>query len=317
METYQLLQARRTLTDCGFLHSDRGGLYVPLIRRFLQPMVLNPNDTFVWTREITGDTIWCLRSISSDQGMSNYQGVRIQIQMPNGRFLIGGNGQDVGQFAWVGSYRDSHQEEMDIEPGGKIFVTLTDVNPGGLAAPLPVNLVFEGFYKDYFQGTAGKDDGLASLTPRYQGIVNENILAPSWMAGRGPSTPVGSTDDYFVYSMENPAVVQLAGPLSTTANIPIDRGIEFICRRLLFDIEPGAAVTAGSFLVRLRTGDGYALMDDYIDAARYLGGAPYPVDWRIRGGDSVTVDLALVDSAGAGSISIQVHLEGMKRKRWA
>ena len=315
MEQHHIQEARKVLSACGFMHTDKGGLYVPLERKFLLPMVLQPNQTAVFTFEVTGDTVWSMRAISCDQGMATVTGVRLQIQLPNGRFIFGGNGIDVGQFAWVGSYRYWLEEEQDIEPGAKISVTLTDANTGGLAAALPVNLVFEGPYKYYLRGAAfGSEPTLASAAPRYQGIVNENILAPPWLGGHGPETPQGFEDDYFVYSMPSISI-PLTGPVSTTAEMPIDNGLDFVMRRVLVDIEPGATVTAGSVLVRLRTGDGYALMDDYIDLQRYLGGAEWLGFWKIRGGDQVVADIALVDGVGAGNVGFQIHLEGVKRHR--
>ena len=322
MELHQITEARKIFNACGFRHTDKSGLYVPIPRGFLLPMVVQPNQTAQWTKEIIGKTPWALRAISCDQGLSSLTGVRLQIQLPSGRFIFGGNGIDVGQFAWVGSYRYWMPEEQDMEPGSRIAVSLSDTNTGGLANPLPVNLVFEGAYKYYYQGiAAGETPKLATQVPRYQGIVNENILAPCWMAGYGPETPAGYTDDYFIYSFlpngsgSPTATIPLTGPLATSATLTVDSGLDFIVRRVCVDIEPGAAVTAGSILMRLRTGDGYALMDDYIDVAKYLGGAEWLGQWTIRGGDQVTADLALVDGAGAGSVSFTVHLEGVKRKQ--
>ena len=76
-------------------------------------------------------------------------------------------------------------------------------------------------------------------------------------------------------------------------------------------------VTAGTFLVKLRTGSGYSLTDDYIDVATYINGAPMPAPWRINAADSVYADLQLVDQTGTGLISIQSYLEGVKRWRIA
>lgn len=313
MEVHNIQEARKTLSACGFSHVDRAGLYVPLEKKFLLPLVLAANQTIVSTLEITGETVWSLRAISCDQGMDSITGVRLQIQMPNGRFMFGGNGIDVGQFAWVGSYRYWMEQEQDCEPGAKFSVSLTDTNTGGLAASLAVNLVFEGCYKYYLKGGPGGEGRLASSLPRYRGTVNENILAPCWLAGSGPETPQGFDDDYYIYS--SPVVtVPLTGPVSTSAEIPISAR-DFVIHRVLVDIEPDSTVTAGSFLVRLRTGDGYALMDDYLDIGKYLAGAEWLGEWKIRGGDRVVADIALVDTVGSGNITLQIHLEGVTRHR--
>jgi len=315
MDFTLLKQADRVQSKCGFRPVIRGGSVLTLYKGFLLPMVLQPNQTAVFTKEITGETVWTLRAVSSDQGMVSTTGVRLQIQLPNGRFLIGGNGQDAGQFAGVGSYRYLMDPELDCEPGSKIQVTLSDTTTGGLTNPLAVNLLFEGSYKFYFRNGEPVSSQMASELKRYQGIVNENILAPSYTAGYAVETPKGNKDDYFVYSCPNPITVPLGGPLTATMKIPIDNGIDFICRRLLLDVEADATVSAGNFLCRVRTGDGYALSDDYLDYPRLINGAEWPHDWTIRGGDEVLVDVALADSAGTGNMYLQVHLEGDKRRR--
>jgi hypothetical protein len=103
--------------------------------------------------------------------------------------------------------------------------------------------------------------------------------------------------------------------------IQIDPGYDFYVRRMLFDLQ----VTTTSFpssllgvimLGKLRTGAGYVLNDTFIDLARYLCGAEVPVNWKIRGGDSVLIDLALADvpSGSAGTVTFQVFLEGYRRR---
>jgi len=280
-------------------------------------MVLQPNQSLVFNKEITGDTVWNLRSISSDQGSNSLLGVRLQIQLPSGRFLFGGNGIDVGQFAWVGSWRYLMDPDEDCEPGSKIQVTLSDTTTGGLGSAVAVNLLFEGCYKYYFDAYDNPlswQVGLASQLPRYQGIVNENIMAPAYIAGYGLETPDGYEDQYFTYS-STVASLTLGSGTTSTLKIPIDNGLDFHCRRLLFDVVAASTVTAGTWLGRIRTGDGYALCDDFIDLARILNGSEFPHDWSIVGGDLVYLDLSLVDTAGVGSLTFQAHLEGVRRKK--
>ena len=117
-------QAAGIMQKCGAFSYVRQGAVLPLLKSWIMPMVLQPNQTIVFTKEITGDTIWNLRSISSDQGSNSITGVRLQIQLPSGRFLFGGNGIDAGQFAWVGSNRYLESPDLDCEPGSKIQVTL-------------------------------------------------------------------------------------------------------------------------------------------------------------------------------------------------
>ena len=314
VDTELLQQADVILSKCG-RPSLQGASAVPLFRCFLMPMVLNPGQTVTFIKEITGETTWLLRAISSSVGSNNAAtGVRMQIQLPNGRYLFGGkNGIDVGQFAWIGSWRYLQDPEMKCEPGDKIRVTLSDT--GSLADIYQVNLLFEGAYLFYLRG-AGHLPSLASRLPRYQGIVNENILAPCYIAGTGPATPLGSEDEAFTYSSDTGTITIGSTLITTTLKIVIDNGLDFHCRRLLFDVQPtGRGVTAGSFLGRVRAGSGYALCDSFMDLARYIGGAEVPKDWVIQGGDEVFIDLNLADATGAGDVSMTVHLEGCRRRK--
>lgn len=313
MDFSLIQQADRTLSKCGGRPIIQGGAVVPIYKGFLMPLTLQPGQTQNFTKEITGDTIFELRSISSDNGMASVVGARIQIQLPSGRFLFGGNGMDVGQFAGVGSLRYLMDPVELAEPGSKIEVVLSDYT--GLGSAIAVNLVFGGCYNYYLKGGSLSKGLSASMIPRYQGIVNENILAPCWMAGYGPITPPGYRDERYTYSSSK-LTVPLAGPLTGSLRIPIDAGYEsFVCRRFLFDVQQDATVTAGEFLGRIRSGNGYAVNEDYIDLQRYLGGAAYAHDWIVRGGDEVFIDLALADAAGSGNMYITAHLEGARRKR--
>jgi hypothetical protein len=313
-----LTQMDKVLSKCGRPVLPGGITCVTLEKKILMPMVLSPNTSVTFSKEIPGDTIWCLRAISSDQGMNSQVGIRVQIQFPNGRFLFGGNGQDIGQFAWVGSYRFPIDPEMDFEPGGKFKVTLTDT--GGLNADKAVNLVFEGCYKYYLRGGELVPDAmkLASSLPRYQGTVNENILAPCWLTGAQPAVPDGYVShDLFTYSSDV-FTFTVPGVLQGQLTIPIDEGYDFFCRRILVDFQFVAGNTfigTAIVLAKVRTGTGYALNDDWIDFGKYLCGAEWPKDWKIRGRDAVIVDLQFADDSGSGDATYQVHLEGVRRKK--
>ena len=105
MDLSLIHQADRALSPCGGRPIVQGGSVVPLPKWLLMPMTLSPNQTVNFTKEVIGDSVVELRAISSDQGMNSIVGGRLQIQLPSGRFLFGGNGIDVGQFAWIGSWR--------------------------------------------------------------------------------------------------------------------------------------------------------------------------------------------------------------------
>ncbi len=327
MKLEYLEQAQATLSKCGAPMLPGGVLAVPIFRGFLMPMVLEPGGAVTFQKEITGRVPWELRAISCDRASASLSGIRIQIQLPNGRFLFGNNGIDAGQFAWVGSWRWLQDPGLRCEPGSKIQVTLTDTTSGGLGAATPVNLLFEGSYMHFVKGgTAPAPGSLASALPRYQGIVNENILAPAWMSGEGLVTPDGYEDKYFVYSTQTPEDQPAAttwtvtgGAVTTPPNpLPFQIQIEqtykyFFVRRMLFDVQVTDSASA-IVLGKLRTGAGYVLNDNYIDLARYLGGSEYAGQWKIKGGDSVFIDAALADVAGTGTVTFQVHLEGWTRR---
>lgn len=313
MELQLLREADSILSLCGQRRSfPDGTTVVPLERRILMPMVLQPGASTVFTKEITGDTYFELRAVSSDQGSNGIAGVRIQIQLPNGRFLVGQNGQDVQQFAWVGSWRYALDPFVECSPGQKFTVILTDTV--GLSAPFAMNLTFDGCDNYYLRGGKPVDSPSVAEQPRYSGLVNENILAPCYSAGFGPAVPDGAEDSVFTYSSDL-ATLPLLGPLFTSLKVPIDAGYDFRLRRILVDMQADNTVTAGLVVGRLRAGGGYALNDDYIDLARYLAGAEYPHDWTVHAQDAIYIDLQLVDGAGTGSVTWQAHLEGVRRRK--
>jgi hypothetical protein len=317
MKLELLKQANMILSKCGRPMLPGGVSCVPIVKHLLVPMLLQPGAVTTFQREVPGDTVWCLRAIASDQSMNSLKEFRLQIQLPNGRYLFGGNGIDIGQFAWVGSYRWLQDPEIDCEPGSKIQVTLTDTDPGQLAAAVAINLLFEGCYKYYFKGGQLVTDSyaLASSLPKYRGDSNENILAPAWMTGMEPFVPEGyDKHERFTYSSEVATFTIPGGSASAALKIPIDQGYDFYCRRVLPDLQfTGSA--SGIVLGRLRTGTGYSFCDNYMDMTRYITGAEWPKDWKIKGRDLVIADLQLADFAGAGTVTYQIHLEGVRRRK--
>ncbi len=331
MNLEYLRQAEVILSKCGRPRMRGGVSAVPIPKGFLMPTLTAQDSNMTattFTKEITGDAPWMLRAISFDQSsflsslnVQQAKAIRLQIQLPNGRFLFGGNGVDLNSFAWIGSWRWLVDPEFRFEPGDKISVTLTGNQSLGV-----VNLVFEGAYLYFMKGgeRVAPPVDLWSL-PRYQGTVNENILAPAWMSNEGIYTPPGVADDYYIYSSPDPtsatdagtSFTLVAGAVTAGPNlftIQIDPGYEFFVRRLLFDVQNFGTAT-GSVMGRIRTGAGYALNNQNIDLAHYLNGAEFAGQFKVKGGDSVYIDTVLLDPIGTGNVTFQVHLEGYRRRR--
>jgi hypothetical protein len=326
MRIEYLKQADAVLSKCGRPQMPGGVSAVPLYRGFMLSMILQPGATNTFTKEIQGGggAPWVMRAISSDQTSNSLTGIRCQIQLPNGRFLFGGNGVDVGQIAWVGSWRWNQDPELRCETGSKIQVTLTDTTSGGLAQATAVNLLFEGAFLHFMKGGA-PSEAAASQLPRYQGTPNQNILAPVWASNEAVETPPGFVDEYFIYSTPDPvdqpliATWQITAGAVTLAPSPapfelvIDPGYTFFARRILVDLQLTGSASA-VVMGRLRTGAGYVVNDLAIDLARYLCGAEYPKLLQVAGGDSVFIDCSLADVAGTGTATYQVILEGFRRR---
>ena len=120
MNLQLLNQANAALNKCGGREIVEGGSVVCLERKILFPMYIPLNATQQFTKQIVGDAPFEIRAISSDQQNDSVVGVRMQVRLPSGRFLFGGNGCDVGQFCWVGSWRYPMDPPEQCEPGSSI-----------------------------------------------------------------------------------------------------------------------------------------------------------------------------------------------------
>ncbi len=323
-----LKQADFILDRCGRPQAPQGLSAVYLYKAFMiqQYFGVTPSTpTQTIQKEITGETVFCLRSIQ--MATTSGTAISIQVLLPNGKFLIN-NLQDSLQTAGYGSYRYLFGVELECPPGSRIQVTLADTNT---AAAQPFAILFEGAYKYFVEGQTSicMVQDAASGLPRYLRNGNENIMAPCWQQGIGPASPPHVSDFEWTYTASGGSFIggvwfpgaipiNVAAPLNTTITIPIDAGTDFRCRRLLFNVLADSTVTAGNILGRVRSGSGYSFTDDYIDLATYIGSAPMPKDWEIKAADAVYVDIQFVnDSGGAvgtGNIYLQPFLEGTKRR---
>jgi hypothetical protein len=275
---------------------------------------VTPTNTIV--KEITGDAPWLLRAISATSSATT--ALSLQIKLPNGKFLIS-NLQDVLQFAGYGSYRYLMSKEVECEPGSQLQLTIQDTN-SALAQSFAI--MFEGAYKYSLKGISPALGGSSGDASRIEGNPNQNILAPCWWQGYGPSTPSGCDDMEYIYtafplpsqaSNQQQAIVPLLTP-NTTLSVQIDNASDFLLRRLLFDVQADATVaTVGAFQIRARTGNGYELSNDYFDMAQYVGSAQWAKDWTIAAGDQVFFDVSLTDAVGVGNMYLSIYMEGCKR----
>lgn len=316
---FQLItEADYVLSRCGrFVPPVGSVVYIP--KSFLLQAVLPITTGQVFYKEITGDTTWCWRAISIALS-GNPPAVYMQVMKPGGRFLFNGL-MNLTQVSGYGPNRYLLSRELEVPPGSKIQVSLDD-NYIQAAAVQPVSFLAEGAYAYYLKnGVRSRSiEQEVSDLPRIFAGPNQNILAPCWMNGIGPKTPDGFEDTHFIYGdgTSNVATITIAGTnLTATCTIQFDDNSDFELRRFLFDVIPGASVTAGKFLCRIRAGSGYAFTDDYVDVAKYLGSAYLAHGWNIQRGDQVIFDFVLVDGAGSGSISIECFADGVKRRRAA
>ena len=314
MDVQLLKQADVVLSKCGRPVAPLGMSAVCLYRGIpIQAVfpVTPASASQTITREISGDTTFLLRAISTTSSAAT--ALSVQIQLPDGRFLLS-NLADVLTFAGYGSWRWLLTEELECPPGTKITVTLVDQNP---TVAQPVMLLFEGADRYLLRSARGGAPRLASDLPRYRISENQNIMAPCSMAGEGPETPDGYQDEEFTY-VSDLFTQDVAGTnLTGTLNIPIDQGSDFLCRRLAFQQTVDATVVLpGLFLVRMRDSSGYALMDDYLDLIGLLNGAPLPgKDWRIAAGGQIFIDVQLAGATGTGNAYLTAYLEGVRRSR--
>jgi len=303
-----ILEADWLLSKCGRPTPPRGlsSVYIPH-SFLLQTLDLTSGQTTI-EKTVTGDTTWMLRAISAN-GVTPYW----QVILPNGQPLVN-QSQLVQEVAGYGSGRLVMAKEVPCPPQSKIQVRIT-------AASEPVQMLFEGAYCYYVKAQT-RSEPMGMLPPKYLSHPNQNILAPCWMHGVGPSTPAGYEDSPFTYVSATPIAgygLQFTGPSDilqfATIEMQLESSADFGVRRFHFDVTQDAGVTGGSILARIRAASGHVFSDDYMDVARYIGGAPYAHDWWLKARDTIILDLQLVDFTGTGQMYMQVFVEGVKRRK--
>jgi hypothetical protein len=313
---FQLIQeSDYVLSRCGRFVPPVGSV-VYIAKSFLLQAVLPVAANQTFYKEITGDTMWCWRALSIALS-GNPPQVFAQVLKPDGQFLFDGL-MDLTQVAGFGSVRYLLSREIEVPPGSKIQLTLDD-NYLAAAAVQPVSFLAEGAYayvlKDGIRSRSVEQE--VSGLPRIFAGPNQNILAPCWAMGAGVKTPQGFVDRSFTYGdgHSNVATLTLGTNASRKASIQIDSDSDFQLRRFLFDITYTGAVSPpfNTFLVRIRTGSGYSFTDDYVDVRKF-GSAYFAKGWDIKKSDQILFDFLSVDESGAGTATIQVFADGVKRR---
>lgn len=318
MDLRLLTQADLCLSKCGKPTVPPGLSVVYLPRGIEIQTSQSTAGQSVITKEVKGDTVWELRAIQAL--LTSTQALYIQVQLPDGKFLFN-TLLDITQVGGYGSNRFLFTKPLACPPGTRISVTFNTTLPAAASAQ-EIALLFEGADRYYLKGErlVPCPEAFAAELPRYLGNPNQNLMAPSWMQGYYPIPPVNSTpEEPYTYASgpfgqaPGTQAITIGSTLSTTVQINIDQNYEFECRRLLVAVTAADTVTAGSILGRVRDGSGYALTDDYIDLAKYLGSAPWPKGWTVKPGSAIYIDLILVDAAGTGNVNFQCFAEGIRR----
>ena len=286
---FQLIsEADYVLSKCGrFVPPVGSVVYIP--KSFLLQAVLPVASNQTFYKEITGDAVWCLRALSIALSASPPQ-VFAQVLKPDGQFLFNGL-MDLTQVAGFGSLRYLLSREIECPPGSKIQLTLDD-NYLATVNVQPVSFLAEGAYayvlREWHPVAVGRARGLR--IPRIFGGPNQNILAPCWAMGAGPRLR-GFEDSPFTYGdgHSNVATLTLGTNASRKASIQIDADSDFQLRRFLFDITYSAGGIFNTFLVRIRTGSGYAFTDDYVDVRKF-GSAYFAKGGISSGSDQILFD---------------------------
>jgi hypothetical protein len=241
-------------------------------------------------------------------------GISLQFEFPDGKRLFH-DVSDIRAIAGFGSWRFPLTKERACPPGTKITATFQDTTPATAQA---VPLLLEGAYYYHVKDTGGhKQIALASSLPRYVPNENQNILAPCHAFGEGPETPHGFVDDPggWVYSSSVQSIdVGATTSKNALLQMQLEYGSDMVVRNLWFNVTQDAGVTAANVLVKVRESGGYAFTDDYI-LYGLLNGVPWVKDWIVKAGNTIFVDLSLVDYSGTGNVYVQAFASGTRRRR--
>lgn len=128
-------------------------------------------------------------------------------------------------------------------------------------------------------------------------VCHSNPYAPPW---RLPNFESPWVNLRWTYAK----TFNVPGGVKTQFNlqIPINGNSDFICRELAFD---NGGALAGSISVRFKDGDGKRMSHDLLFIEEYAG--PIPINWFIKRGTTVTVDIQNTDM----TVNVQIILKGI------
>lgn len=263
-----------------------------------------------------------LRAITAQSLPRDTTGVYWRLRLPNGHYFqnaLTGHSMAFG----FGSMRQSINPEVEWRPGDKLYL---DLDTHQSNTQYSVAMMFEGVLRIPITGRGAVSNPLAVNTPRYYQGENQNILAPEWMYGpQCPNeTPAGFQDEEFKYvspTADLPIGVAPSTVGATKSNIrtQIEPGRDFYIREIWANfpgVSPnGTAQGNGSVVVRMRRGDGYVLMSNFVPINTIQG--PIFKELKVKGSDSIYFDAHAVDtSGGVGSvITFGLYFFGVRRWR--
>ena len=314
-----LRQADVVLSKCGRPLAPMGSAYIDLPTCYLYQTVTQAGTAAGVQSEpcvIDGDTNFILRAISGFNSIVSpysWPAYFYRIKFPDGSYYNGNWAASVGDWAFArGSYRMVVDGEVICPPGSQVVI---DLSPG----PNPTNqgnpqILFEGVLRYSIASMQGK--AALATPPRYVRSPNQNIMAPEWMTGsRMMETPAGWQDAFHMYVSPVITVAIASGAATPQLAIPcggLGANADFVWNETRIVTTPINDVT-GVPVLKVTLPDGYALMDNFVQAAEFAGPLPKPV--IVPAGRSILVDASVFSPTGTGSYTFQLFMKGCRRTR--
>ena len=326
-----LRQADYCLSACARpVPPDNANTVLSLYRGIPIQIQLSAALTQTIARKVVGDTDFELLAISISSPV--VATVYFQVEMPDGADFFSAL-IDITQVEGYGSQRYVLSKPLICPLESRFIMTFNTPVPVPNNAQ-PVMVLFEGGDRYVLTGGQPVKNRLdfASGWSRISGNGNENIVAPSWAQGFTVEPPAGwEFEPYMPVSVpvvggqpgttliagQPPFLTLTVGSITTgTAVIQVDQSNDLSVRRFIFDINADAVVVLGTLLVRITTGSGYTLTEDYLDAELYIGSSPLAKPWDVTRGDQIFFEVELVTDgtvAPGGNIYFRAFADGARK----